>query len=169
MALREAGPEFWGHSDHNQIDQEQGTGEGLGYSFLMFDGEQDGEDVKAEFKAQLSRVEECMSEQQREEVVQEARYIFQACIEMVEELDAWLATPSQTKIESGSKGTKEAKEIMVTAVTASNSTVQKKAQSGMTTAAAPLLLALALVLLFITMSEPVKWLLTYTGYAYSYD
>jgi heme oxygenase len=162
MILQEAGPEFWGHP-HPHTEEQQ---EGAGYSFLMFDGSQDGEDVKAEFKAQLARVQEVMSEQQREDVVQEARYIFRACIELVEELDTRLATPMETKVESESMATKEVnasvtKEVMDIAVPESE---QKETQSGMTTTAAPLLLALALVLLYITFSEPLKRLITYTGY-----
>jgi len=168
MVLREAGPEFWGHARSEQQERTNQGDAGLeaGYSFLMFDGDQDGEDVKAAFKAQLAKVEAVMSEEQREEVVQEARYIFQACIELVEELDARLATLVETRSESEGKRTKESaanvtEEVMVTA--------NKMTRSGIQTTAAPILLALALVLIFITVLEPLKKLVAYTGFAYSYD
>jgi hypothetical protein len=84
----------------------------------------------------------------------------------VEELDALLATPVETRVEIESMATKEVNASVTKEVMAVE---QKTTESGMTTTAAPLLLALALVLLFITFSEPLKRLIAYTGYAYSYD
>jgi heme oxygenase len=78
MVLKEPGPEFWGHRDEGSTD---------GFSFLTFLGEHDGEDIKARFKEQLGVVEGLLSQKQKEEVVEEAKVIFKASLDMVRELD----------------------------------------------------------------------------------
>jgi heme oxygenase len=64
-----------------------------GLSFLFFPGGNDGEDIKAEFKARLAAAENLLSVSEREEVVEEAREIFRRCIELVHELDEIMGTP----------------------------------------------------------------------------
>ncbi|KAI9711803.1 MAG: heme oxygenase [Bogoriella megaspora] len=77
--LLDAGPDFWGHAQDAEAMQ--------GVEFLHFDGEEDGEDIKAEFKRRLADAENVFDEQQREDVIAEAQEIFRRCVEMVEELD----------------------------------------------------------------------------------
>ncbi|KAK1030539.1 hypothetical protein LTR33_017079, partial [Friedmanniomyces endolithicus] len=56
-------------------------------SFLSFDGDEDGEDLKRGFKAGLARAEELLSPQERQEVVEEAQALFDRCIALVAVLD----------------------------------------------------------------------------------
>ncbi|KAK0284544.1 hypothetical protein LTR35_000846 [Friedmanniomyces endolithicus] len=56
-------------------------------SFLSFDGDEDGEDLKQDFKAGLARAEELLSPQERQEVVEEAQALFYRCIALVAVLD----------------------------------------------------------------------------------
>jgi hypothetical protein len=97
------GPEFWleGRASpspspsSSSIARDDGgstktttTTESLpGFTFFSFDGEQDGEDVKAEFKARLLEAETLLSEEERREVVEMARELFQRNILLVGELD----------------------------------------------------------------------------------
>jgi len=56
-------------------------------AFLSFDGDEDGEDLKRDFKAGLARAEEMLSPQERQEVVEEAQALFGRCIALVAVLD----------------------------------------------------------------------------------
>ncbi|GME28772.1 Heme oxygenase [Neofusicoccum parvum] len=90
--LAGAGEGFWGGV---------GGGEGLGergLAFWSFEGEADGEDVKAAFKARLEGVEGLLSAEQRREVVEEAGRIFEWSIELVEELDGMLDSPGEAEL-----------------------------------------------------------------------
>jgi len=71
------------------------AGDHPGRSFLYFDGEEDGEDVKAAFKANLVQAETLFTPAQRTEIVQEAMEIFRYSIMLVEELDETMGTPTQ--------------------------------------------------------------------------
>ncbi|KAK1821791.1 hypothetical protein LTR12_003840 [Friedmanniomyces endolithicus] len=56
-------------------------------SFLSFDGDEDGEDLKRGFKAGLARAEVLLSPQERQEAVEEAQALFDRCIALVAVLD----------------------------------------------------------------------------------
>ncbi|KAK3614450.1 hypothetical protein LTR56_027245 [Elasticomyces elasticus] len=56
-------------------------------AFLSFDGDEDGEDVKRDFKARLLRAEDLMTKQERQDVIEEAQRLFDRCIAVVYELD----------------------------------------------------------------------------------
>ena len=83
--LENAGPEFWlGES----VDERQEAGrEPLGFSFLSFDGHEDGEDLKMHFKARLAEAEALLTAQEREEIVAAAQGLFEDCIALVHLLD----------------------------------------------------------------------------------
>jgi heme oxygenase len=99
------GPEFWleGRASlspspspssiarHDGASAERTTAKATeslpGFTFFSFDGEQDGEDVKAEFKARLLEAETLLSSEERREVVEMARELFQRNILLVGELD----------------------------------------------------------------------------------
>ncbi|OMP87967.1 hypothetical protein BK809_0008061 [Diplodia seriata] len=100
--LRGAGREFW------EAGKGEGDGEGArargidfdtlgerGLAFFSFDGDADGEDVKAAFKARLAEAEALLDEGQRADVVEEAQRIFEWSIALVEELDELLDTPPE--------------------------------------------------------------------------
>ncbi|KAI1125360.1 heme oxygenase-like protein [Nemania abortiva] len=56
-------------------------------SFFRFDTPEDGEDLKLEFKKRFLDSEGVLTETEREEIVQEARCIFDYMIQLVDELD----------------------------------------------------------------------------------
>ncbi|KAK1828276.1 hypothetical protein QBC39DRAFT_265378 [Podospora conica] len=77
--LESAGPEFWSGSSP--------------LSFFRFPGENNGEDeVKGAFKARLAELEAGLSEREVEQVVQEARCVFENLVLVVGELDVATAT-----------------------------------------------------------------------------
>lgn len=77
--LQSAGPEFWGmaHVDSG-IDC---------LSFWDFDGTEDGEDIKRDFKQRIEEITGLLSNEEREDIVQEAVRIFQLCQSLVDHLD----------------------------------------------------------------------------------
>lgn len=77
--LESAGPEFWGGGD----------GEPAPLSFFRFPGADNGEEeVKGAFKARLAELEGGLSERETEQVVQEARCVFEGLVLVVGEVDA---------------------------------------------------------------------------------
>lgn len=59
----------------------------LGLSFFNFLGDEDGEDIKREFKKRLLETEVLLTQSEREDIVQEARAIFDHMISLVCALD----------------------------------------------------------------------------------
>ncbi|KAK0314528.1 hypothetical protein LTR01_001351 [Friedmanniomyces endolithicus] len=64
-------------------------------ALLSFDGDEDGEDLKRDFKAGLARAEELLSPQERREVMEEAQALFDRCIALVAVLDREVRRQSQ--------------------------------------------------------------------------
>lgn len=58
-----------------------------GFTFLSFDGNQDGEDIKSAFKAHLAGMETILTEAERQDVIVAAQNLFEHCIELVGTLD----------------------------------------------------------------------------------
>lgn len=97
------GEDFWTGKSQHTLDETAAEGhenaidtdkfEALGLSFWFFPGNQDGEDIKAEFKLRLQEGEEVLTSSQRSEIVAEAREIFTRCDALVRELDAMHAGP----------------------------------------------------------------------------
>ncbi len=69
--LRGAGGEFWSGGD------EEGTADRY-LTFWSFEGGEDGEDLKAEFKDRFASVEERLTEGEKDEVVKEAVFVMRA-------------------------------------------------------------------------------------------
>jgi hypothetical protein len=91
--LLRAGPEFW------ETDEKAATlplAE-RGLSFWHFPGQFDGEDIKLEFKAQLAAAETLFTADERVDIIEEAKNIFQMCAGLVEELDAMVGTDLAAK------------------------------------------------------------------------
>ncbi|KAH7402928.1 hypothetical protein BKA66DRAFT_404002 [Pyrenochaeta sp. MPI-SDFR-AT-0127] len=63
-----------------------------GLSFWHFTGPHDGEDIKAEFKAQLVAAETLFTSDERVDIIEEAKNIFQLSATLVEELDEMVGT-----------------------------------------------------------------------------
>lgn len=97
MVLKDAGLQFWdGQRPREELVRQQeirrekpteGEDSNKGFTFLTFSGPHDGEDIKAAFKQHLASVETLLSDEQKQDIVDEARYIFQKSIDLVHELD----------------------------------------------------------------------------------
>ncbi|CAD0025743.1 unnamed protein product [Aureobasidium pullulans] len=91
--LTNAGPEFWGA--HNQADKTDYWVHGTlrpGFTLFCFSGTRDGEDIKADFKIRLEKAEELLTERERQDIIDEAQFIFEQCVAIVESLDSQLMT-----------------------------------------------------------------------------
>ena len=118
--LLDAGPVFWRASDF-QIEKSSFRSPRnavAGFSLFYFEGERDGEDIKADFKQRLEFAEEILSAKERDDVVDEAQWIFEACIGLVDDLDGRLQTPaSQAALASGAVSAKIYTSRMTASVT----------------------------------------------------
>jgi len=81
-----------GVSKHEDEEHRRKSEDQNGLTFWHFDGERDGEDLKDEFKARLRDVESMLTDEQRDEIVSEAKIVFRGCVALVEELDGMMAT-----------------------------------------------------------------------------
>lgn len=88
--LSKSGTEFWTlETLHHQLGDGEKAAEVdvPGYTFLSFDGDQDGEDIKAAFKARLAEAEVILSKEEQADVVEVAQELFARCNGLVRELD----------------------------------------------------------------------------------
>ncbi|PSN65788.1 heme oxygenase-like protein [Corynespora cassiicola Philippines] len=91
--LVKGGEQFWRTNTGIGAGGEETVSLGdKGLSFWNFDGELDGEDIKAEFKQRLALAEDLFTMDERIDVIEEAKTIFARCNGLVEELDSQLAT-----------------------------------------------------------------------------
>lgn len=88
--LLKAGDDFWPHAGGN----ERASLHDRGLSFWHFPGPHDGEDIKAAFKLRLEDAEHLLSDDQRIDVIEEAKNVFQLCAGVVYELDAMIGSAS---------------------------------------------------------------------------
>lgn len=99
--LLKAGPEFWQTTEA----QEDGSASSLasrGLSLWNFPGEFDGQDIKAEFKARLAAAETLFTSDERVDIIEEAKKIFQLCAVLVQELDEMVGTDLGVAKDDGS-------------------------------------------------------------------
>ena len=91
--LTESGPEFWG-VNHESDKHEYWIHGTLrpGFTLFCFSGNRDGEDIKADFKTRLEKAEELLTELDRKDIIDEAQFIFEQCVAIVESLDKQLMT-----------------------------------------------------------------------------
>lgn len=87
--LASAEPEFWtSHTNAGPALAEK-TPLGMpGFSFLSFDGDEDGEDIKVEYKKRLKEGETLLSLQERDDILQASQELFERCIAIVKKLDS---------------------------------------------------------------------------------
>ncbi len=94
--LRGAGAGFWGEKGveggKGLGDDEKEAGMDGYLGFWTFEGEEDGEDLKAEFKDRFASVEGILTEAEKDEVVQEAVFIMQSMIGVVVEISEVFGT-----------------------------------------------------------------------------
>jgi hypothetical protein len=91
--LVNAGPQFWFETtDSSEKDKSDSLIGSSFLSFWSFDGHEDGEDIKRAFRAgfvEASRKH--LTECEREDVIYEAKALFQHCINIVSEIDVVVA------------------------------------------------------------------------------
>jgi heme oxygenase len=94
--LVNAGDDFWrmGTSDEEREEAVPLSEKGL--SFWSFDDDQDGEDIKAKFKDRLAAAEQLFTDDERIDVIEEAKRIFQLSVGLVDELDTKLGTDMES-------------------------------------------------------------------------
>lgn len=93
--LMNAGEGFWRREDGG--DQGSGNAPQLplqdkGMALWNFEGDNDGDDIKAEFKRRLAEADTLLSLEQRQDIVEEAKEIFRFSALLVKELDEKLQT-----------------------------------------------------------------------------
>ena len=81
QALRDGGDQYWDGSPQLR--------------FWEFDGDQDGEDVKNEFKKKFEIAGQSLTRTERAEVVEEAKRVMDVCQEIVQVLDGWHGSPEE--------------------------------------------------------------------------
>ena len=79
--LAQAGPAFWS----TELSPESLTTDCL--SFWDFEGNEDGEDIKLDFKTKFNLAAIALSETERQDVIDESVRLFEACTQMVTLLD----------------------------------------------------------------------------------
>ena len=84
--LLRAGPDFWQACETSDRLQPSALSD-RGLSFWHFPGHFDGEDIKVEFKAHLAAAETLFTADERVDIIEEAKNIFQLCASLVQELD----------------------------------------------------------------------------------
>lgn len=90
--LANGGAGFWQQSDITQLDKEQDSAllDVPGFSFLSFEGDQDGEDIKALFKSRLTEGETLLTPEEKQDVIDTAQQLFDRSILLVTEMDRML-------------------------------------------------------------------------------
>ncbi|KAF2759176.1 heme oxygenase-like protein [Pseudovirgaria hyperparasitica] len=95
--LTMVGCDFWLSTDPDSrsstTDSQKPSFSALGLSFWNFDGDADGEDIKAAFKERLANADALITPDERADIIAEAQIIFGFCEDLVEELDDLLSTP----------------------------------------------------------------------------
>jgi hypothetical protein len=88
--LAKGGSGFWigiGQHEFSELEKAHMLPHSPGFSFLSFDGYEDGEDIKMLFKARLAEAETLLTQQERQDIIAAARYLFDDCIALVRQLD----------------------------------------------------------------------------------
>jgi hypothetical protein len=83
-----AEPQFWSQRSTTGKEEDKTFNLDLpGFTFLSFDGLQDGEDIKAEFKLRLASAEALLTATEKQEIILVSQQLFDRCILLVSELD----------------------------------------------------------------------------------
>ncbi|KAJ4351421.1 uncharacterized protein N0V89_006763 [Didymosphaeria variabile] len=90
--LVKAGPDFWTSGAETGSSEAAAPLTEKGLSLWSFPGRRDGEDIKEAFKERLLAAETLFSDDERVDVIEEAKTIFKLCAALVHELDEKLGT-----------------------------------------------------------------------------
>jgi hypothetical protein len=107
-ALLQAGPEFWLPGTPGETRSNLPLSQS-GLSFWHFPGQFDGEDIKLDFKARLADAETLFTSDQRIDIIEEAKNIFELCASLVHDLDeAASADKAEARVQPVDDSHKEA-------------------------------------------------------------
>lgn len=84
------------HDGNAVVEDDDGEGVDQHLTFWTFDGDEDGEDVKAEFRARFAAVEGTLTEGEKGEVVREAVFVMRSMLEVVGEIKEAIGTGTGT-------------------------------------------------------------------------
>lgn len=107
-------PFFEDNDDDEEQDDPQEGGPGAssdtfsqldrpGYSFLSFDGSDDGVSIAQAFRAGFAKADHILTEQERREVIAESQTVFEYCIALVKELKSETAAVVETTYEEAER------------------------------------------------------------------
>ncbi|KJX99306.1 hypothetical protein TI39_contig364g00002 [Zymoseptoria brevis] len=85
--LANSGDEFWKQNPPLENDTKTPNLELPGFTFLSFDGTQDGEDIKADFKFRLGSAESLLTSEEKDDIILVSQQLFERCTLLVSELD----------------------------------------------------------------------------------
>ena len=118
--LREAGREFWNSCAEAEKKKEKEKDGDINIdidkgalSFWNFDGEADGEDIKAEFKQRFADIEGWLNDEERKGVVQEAVFIMESLMGVVEEIAEIVGRDESFRKAAGRHGGVDGEELSV--------------------------------------------------------
>ena len=89
--LTSARDSSWTRSNFDTNSPKAENSHEQGLSFWHFPGPRDGEDIKNDFKSHLDEVENQLTLEERQDIIDEAKVVFENCALLVEELDGILA------------------------------------------------------------------------------
>jgi len=90
--LVKAGSDFWSSGADSVPQESVAPLTEIGLSLWSFPGSRDGEDIKEAFKERLLAAESLFTDDERIDVIEEAKTIFKLCAGLVHELDEKLGT-----------------------------------------------------------------------------
>lgn len=102
--FRNAGDKFWSTHGVKSLseddDSNKAPADRLGYSFLSFDGTDDGLSLELEFKKRLHAAEDLFTSSEKKDVVEESKDIFNLTIDLVKEMDKRITPDTTTSTAS---------------------------------------------------------------------
>lgn len=91
-SIRESGTNLWEISTLPGTTAPESQPHAFGLQFFHFDGEEDGEDIKKDFKRRMLEADTLLTEAEKLDVIEEAQHIFSFMIGIVGDLDALFGT-----------------------------------------------------------------------------
>ncbi|KAK3081725.1 hypothetical protein LTS18_003396 [Coniosporium uncinatum] len=98
--LAKAGNDFWRHHGVSSFGSTKPAPlDRLGYSFLSFDGDDDGLSIETEFKKRLHEAGDIFTDAEKDDVVAESKKIFYLTMDLIREMDERIKPDSASKAD----------------------------------------------------------------------
>lgn len=111
--LVDGGPQFW-HKNPSTVEKVGSAVEQSFLSFWYFDGDEDGEDIKLAYRAGFIEASKQLTEEECDDVVSEAKALFQHCLQIITEID--LVVALEKKGDRGGKQPLESYKYLILGV-----------------------------------------------------